>query len=62
MITTVIRTCFPAAAKVVAEKADEINKLNSHKGCKLMTSCFCIQPEGVFSRRNYNGKIIFFTK
>ena len=28
MITTVIRTCFPAAAKVVAEKADEINKLN----------------------------------
>ncbi|MBP3894768.1 MAG: DAK2 domain-containing protein [Atopobiaceae bacterium] len=28
MITTVIRTCFPAAAKVVAEKAEEINKLN----------------------------------
>ena len=28
MITTVIRTCFPAAAKAVAEKADEINKLN----------------------------------
>ena len=28
MITTVIRTCFPAAAKVVADKADEINKLN----------------------------------
>ena len=28
MITTVIRTCFPAAAQVVADKADEINKLN----------------------------------
>ena len=28
MITTVIRTCFPAAAKVVADKAEEINKLN----------------------------------
>ena len=28
MITTVIRTCFPAAAKAVAKKADEINKLN----------------------------------
>ena len=28
MITNVIRTCFPAAAKVVAEKAEEINKLN----------------------------------
>ena len=28
MITTVIRTCFPAAAEVVAEKAEEINKLN----------------------------------
>ena len=28
MITNVIRTCFPAAAKVVADKADEINKLN----------------------------------
>ncbi len=28
MITNVIRTCFPAAAKVVADKAEEINKLN----------------------------------
>jgi DAK2 domain fusion protein YloV len=28
MITTAIRTCFPAAAQVVADKADEINKLN----------------------------------
>ena len=28
MITTVIRTCFPIAAQVVADKADEINKLN----------------------------------
>ncbi len=28
MISTVIRTCFPAAAQVVADKADEINKLN----------------------------------
>ncbi len=28
MITTVIRTCFPAAAQVVADKAEEINKLN----------------------------------
>ena len=28
MISTVIRTCFPAAAKVVAERAEDINKLN----------------------------------
>ncbi len=28
MISTVIRTCFPAAARVVAQKAEEINKLN----------------------------------
>ncbi len=28
MISTVIRTCFPAAAAVVAEKAEDINKLN----------------------------------
>lgn len=28
MISTAIRTCFPAAAKVVADKAEEINKLN----------------------------------
>ncbi|MGN0286494.1 MAG: DAK2 domain-containing protein [Atopobiaceae bacterium] len=28
MIANVIRTCFPAAAKVVADKAEEINKLN----------------------------------
>ena len=28
MISTVMRTCFPAAAKVVADKAEEINKLN----------------------------------
>ena len=28
MISSVIRTCFPAAARVVASKADEINKLN----------------------------------
>ena len=28
MITNAIRTCFPAAAQVVADKADEINKLN----------------------------------
>lgn len=28
MISTAIRTCFPAAARVVADKADEINKLN----------------------------------
>lgn len=28
MITNVIRVCFPAAAEVVAEKAEEINKLN----------------------------------
>lgn len=28
MITTDIRKCFPAAAKVVADKAEEINKLN----------------------------------
>ena len=28
MISTVIRTCFPIAARVVADKADEINKLN----------------------------------
>ena len=28
MISTVIRTCFPAAAKVVADRAEEINKLN----------------------------------
>ena len=28
MIASTIRTCFPAAAQVVADKADEINKLN----------------------------------
>ena len=28
MISTVIRTCFPAAAQVVADRAEEINKLN----------------------------------
>ncbi|MGN0076453.1 MAG: DAK2 domain-containing protein [Parafannyhessea sp.] len=28
MIANVVRTCFPIAAKVVADKADEINKLN----------------------------------
>ena len=28
MIASTIRACFPAAAKVVADKADEINKLN----------------------------------
>ena len=28
MISTVIRTCFPAAAAVVADKAEDINKLN----------------------------------
>ena len=28
MISNVIRTCFPAAAKVVADRAEEINKLN----------------------------------
>ncbi len=28
MISTVIRTCFPAAARVVADRAEEINKLN----------------------------------
>ncbi len=28
MITTVIRSCFPAAAAVVADKAEDINKLN----------------------------------
>ena len=28
MISTVIRTCFPAAALAVADKAEEINKLN----------------------------------
>ena len=28
MISTVIRTCFPVAAKVVADRAEEINKLN----------------------------------
>ncbi len=28
MISTVMRTCFPVAAKVVADKAEEINKLN----------------------------------
>ncbi|MDO4806669.1 MAG: DAK2 domain-containing protein [Coriobacteriales bacterium] len=28
MISTAIRMCFPAAARVVAQKADEINKLN----------------------------------
>lgn len=28
MISSVIRTCFPAAAQVVSDKADEINKLN----------------------------------
>ena len=32
MITNVIRTCFPAAAKVVADKAEEINKLNVFPG------------------------------
>ena len=28
MISSVVRTCFPAAAKVVADRAEEINKLN----------------------------------
>ena len=28
MISSVIRTCFPVAAKVVADKAEDINKLN----------------------------------
>ena len=28
MISKVIRTCFPIAAQVVADKAEEINKLN----------------------------------
>ncbi len=28
MISNTVRTCFPIAAKVVADKADEINKLN----------------------------------
>ena len=28
MISTVIRTCFPVAAQVVADRAEEINKLN----------------------------------
>lgn len=28
MISTAIRSCFPAAARVVSEKAEEINKLN----------------------------------
>ena len=28
MIASTIRACFPAAAQVVADKADEINKLN----------------------------------
>ncbi|MCI7219009.1 DAK2 domain-containing protein, partial [Parafannyhessea umbonata] len=28
MIANVVRNCFPVAAKVVADKADEINKLN----------------------------------
>ena len=28
MISTAIRSCFPAAARVVAQKAEEINKLN----------------------------------
>lgn len=28
MISTVVRSCFPVAAQVVADKADEINKLN----------------------------------
>ena len=28
MISSVIRTCFPTAAKVVADKAEDINKLN----------------------------------
>ena len=28
MISTVVRTCFPVAAKVVADRAEEINKLN----------------------------------
>ena len=28
MISSVIRTCFPAAAQVVSDKAEEINKLN----------------------------------
>ncbi|MBM6774787.1 DAK2 domain-containing protein [Olsenella profusa] len=28
MISTTIRTCFPVAAKVVADRAEEINKLN----------------------------------
>ena len=28
MIADIVRSCFPVAAKVVADKADEINKLN----------------------------------
>ena len=28
MISSVVRTCFPVAAKVVADRAEEINKLN----------------------------------
>ncbi|MBE6480713.1 MAG: DAK2 domain-containing protein, partial [Olsenella sp.] len=28
MISSVVRTCFPIAAKVVADKAEDINKLN----------------------------------
>ncbi|MCI6843780.1 MAG: DAK2 domain-containing protein, partial [Coriobacteriaceae bacterium] len=28
MIASVIRTCFPVAASVVAERAEDINKLN----------------------------------
>ena len=28
MIASVIRTCFPVAAQAVADKAEEINKLN----------------------------------
>ena len=28
MISRAIRKCFPAAARVVSEKAEEINKLN----------------------------------
>ena len=27
MISSVIRTCFPAAAKVVADKAEDINRI-----------------------------------
>lgn len=28
MIANTVRTCFPVAAKAVADKAEEINKLN----------------------------------